>query len=60
MKCAGVRVGDNESDPRFYSFLNEATSGDVTGTQDYRNVQAAIQFLNSKPKGQFAIFLPLM
>lgn len=56
----GIRVGDNQTDPRFYTFLNEATSGDVTGTQDYKNVEAAIQFLNSKPTEPFAIFLPLM
>ena len=55
----GNRIGVNETDPRFYSFLNEATSGDVNGTQDYNNVEAAISFLHSKPTEPFVIFLPL-
>ena len=49
----------NSTDPRFYSFLN-SPAGDLNTTMDYKNVEAAIQFLHSKPSEPFVIFLPLL
>eukprot|EP00945_MAST-04E_sp_MAST-4E-sp1_P008288 g8288.t1 len=47
------------SDPRHYSFLYEAYEGSFNTTKDYCNVAEAINFLNSRPKEPFFIFLPL-
>lgn len=47
------------TDPRYYSFLYEPYTGPLAEQSDYANVQAAIQFLKSKPKQPFCLFLPL-
>jgi choline-sulfatase len=48
-------------DPEFYSFLNKPHNGNYTTTADYKNVYAAIEFLNSEraSANPFMIFLPL-
>ena len=46
-------------DPRYYSFLYEPYTGPIEEHGDYANVHAAIDFLRSKPKGPFCLFLPL-
>lgn len=46
----GNNYGPNNytlEDPEYYSFLNTATKGNYTTTNDYKNVYAAIEFLNS-------------
>lgn len=47
-------------DPRYYSFLYEPYTGAVEEHSDYANVYAAINFLKSKPKQPFCLFLPLI
>ncbi|KAK3265502.1 hypothetical protein CYMTET_25817 [Cymbomonas tetramitiformis] len=62
MSFAGGNNGPNsysETDPRFYTFLNEPYKEDATETTDYKNVVAAIKFLRSKPTTPFMVFLPL-
>ncbi|MEZ4860058.1 MAG: sulfatase-like hydrolase/transferase [Caldilineaceae bacterium] len=46
-------------DPRYYSFLFEPYDAPLEEHGDYANVQAAINFLQGKPKEPFCIFLPL-
>ena len=45
---------------QYYSFLSDPYAGNVSDSQDYRNVEEAIKFLQSKPEGPFMIFLPLL
>lgn len=62
MSKGGENNGPNPysiHDARYYSFLSEATKAPVNQTHDYYNVLAAIEFLQSKPKDPFMIFLPL-
>jgi choline-sulfatase len=47
-------------DPRFYSFLCEPYAGPLEEHTDYANVMAGIEFLRSKPKGPFVLYLPLL
>jgi arylsulfatase A-like enzyme len=47
-------------DPRFYSFLYEASTLPLSENSDYANLQAALRFLRSKPKEPFFLFLPLI
>ncbi|MEM7537085.1 MAG: sulfatase-like hydrolase/transferase [Chloroflexota bacterium] len=44
----------------YYSFLYEPYDGSLEDHGDYANVQAAIDFLNSKPDKPFILFLPLI
>ncbi|NJN82178.1 MAG: sulfatase-like hydrolase/transferase [Caldilineaceae bacterium] len=46
-------------DPRYYSFLYDAYDGPLAEHGDYANVQAAIDFLRSKPPEPFVLYLPL-
>lgn len=46
-------------DPRYYSFLYEPYDGPLEDHGDYANVQAGIEFLRSRPKDPFLLFLPL-
>ena len=47
------------ADPRYYSFLYDPYTGPLAEHGDYANVQAAIQFLRSKPTEPFVLYLPL-
>jgi choline-sulfatase len=47
-------------DPRFFSFLCEPYTAPLEEHTDYANVMAGIEFLRSKPKGPFALYLPLL
>ncbi len=47
-------------DPRFYSFLFDAYEGPLEEHGDYACVQAGIDFLRSKPKEPFILYLPLI
>ena len=47
-------------DPRYHSFLYEPYTGPLAEHGDYANVQAAIDFLRSKPKDPFLLYLPLV
>ncbi|MCC6458719.1 MAG: sulfatase-like hydrolase/transferase [Caldilineaceae bacterium] len=46
-------------DPRYYSFLYEPYNGPLEQHGDYANVQAGIEFLRSRPKEPFVLYLPL-
>ena len=46
-------------DPRYYSFLYEPYTGPLEEHGDYANVQAGIEFLQSRPKEPFILYLPL-
>ncbi len=46
-------------DPRFGSFLYEPYDGPLEEHGDYANVQAGLDFLRSKPKEPFILYLPL-
>lgn len=48
-----------EDDPHYYSFLFEPYAGPLEEHGDYANVQAGIEFLRSRPKGPFILYLPL-
>ena len=48
-----------EDDPRYYSFLYEPYDGPLEEHGDYANVQAGIEFLRSRPKRPFVLYLPL-
>jgi len=47
-------------DPRFFSFWCEPYTAPLEEHTDYANVMAGIEFLRSKPKGPFALYLPLL
>ncbi len=47
-------------DPRYYSFLFDAYEGPLEEHGDYACVQAGIDFLRSKPKEPFILYLPLV
>lgn len=47
-------------DPRYYSFLYDPFLGDPDEHSDYRRVASAIEYLQSNPKGPFALYLPLI
>jgi len=47
-------------DPRYYSFLYEPYMGPIQEHSDYANVHAAIDFLRSRPREPFLIYLPLL
>eukprot|EP01113_Clastostelium_recurvatum_P038107 TRINITY_DN5653_c0_g1_i1.p1 TRINITY_DN5653_c0_g1~~TRINITY_DN5653_c0_g1_i1.p1 ORF type:complete len:349 (+),score=60.44 TRINITY_DN5653_c0_g1_i1:37-1047(+) len=47
------------NDPLFYSFLFNVSSGTLEANKDYQNLNAAINFLKSKPQDPFTIFLPM-
>ena len=49
-----------EDDPRYFSFLYEPYTGPLEDHGDYACVQAGIDFLRSKPKGPFVLYLPLV
>ena len=46
-------------DPRYYSFLFDPYDDPVEQHNDYANVEAAIEFLKSRPREPFALYLPL-
>lgn len=46
-------------DPRYYSFLYEPFTESVEQLGDFRNVDAAIELLRSRPREPFVICLPL-
>lgn len=48
-----------EDDPRYYSFLYAPYEDALEDHGDYANVQAGIDFLESKPEGPFILYLPL-
>ena len=48
------------ADPRYHSFLYQPYTEPLETHGDYANVQAAINFLRSKPEGPFALYLPLV
>lgn len=47
-------------DPRFFSFLGRPYTAPLEEHTDYANVMAGIEFLRSKPKQPFALYLPLL
>jgi arylsulfatase A-like enzyme len=47
------------NDPRYYSFLYAPYTGPLEEHGDYANVQAAIEFLRSRPQEPFVLYLPL-
>lgn len=47
-------------DPRFFSFLCEPYTAPLEEHTDYANVMAGIEFLRSKPKQPFVLYLPLL
>ena len=47
-------------DPRYYSFLYEPVTESVEQLADFRNVDAAIELLRSRPREPFVIYLPLL
>ena len=47
-------------DPRHYSFLYEPGESTREEHGDWRDVQAAIEFVSSRPSGPFAIYLPIV
>ncbi|MBM4458357.1 MAG: DUF4976 domain-containing protein [Chloroflexi bacterium] len=47
-------------DPRFHSFLWQPYTGPLEEHTDYANVMAAIEYLKSKPKQPFVLYLPLL
>ncbi len=47
-------------DDRYYSFLFEPYRGSLADHTDYACVQAGIDFLRSKPKEPFILYLPLL
>ena len=49
-----------ENDPRYYSFLFDPYEGPLEEHSDYACVQAGIDFLRSKPKEPFILYLPLV
>jgi choline-sulfatase len=49
-----------EDDPRYYSFLYEPYSGPLEEHGDYANVHAGIEFLRSRPRNPFILYLPLV
>ncbi len=58
----GKCFGDNPwppDDPRRQTFLYEPYSGNVEEHGDFRRVEAAIEFLRSRPHEPFLIYLPL-
>ena len=46
-------------DPAYYSFLYEPYTGPLEEHSDYANVQAGIDFLQSKPEQPFCLYLPI-
>lgn len=46
-------------DPCYYSFLYQPYEGPLEEHGDYANVQAGIEFLRSRPKKPFVLYLPL-
>jgi arylsulfatase A-like enzyme len=56
------KFGENpfaQDDPRYYSFLYEPYTGPLEEHGDYANVQAGIDFLQSRPEQPFILYLPL-
>lgn len=54
--------GDNPyslEDPAYHSFLYEPYSGPMETHADYANVQAGIDFIESRPEQPFLLYLPL-
>lgn len=50
----------DEDDPRYHSFLYEPYTGPLEEHSDYACVQRGIDFLRSKPKEPFILYLPLI
>lgn len=58
----GGKFGKNPyafEDPRYFSFLFDPYDAPLEEHGDYANVQAAIDFLRTKPTVPFCLFLPL-
>ena len=46
-------------DPRYFSFLYDAYGGPLEEHGDYANVKAGIDFMRSRPREPFILYLPL-